>query len=93
MKISLEISLYPLDDNFLSIIQDIVARLNACQQVTCITNTMSTQVFGEFKDVMLLLEQTVHYSFDTYGKQVFVAKFLNSDVAPQAKEKTDPRIS
>lgn len=82
MKISLEISLYPLDDNFLSIIQDVVKRLNADSTVTCITNTMSTQIFGEFDCVMKLLKDTVKYSFETYGKQVFVAKFLNSDVAP-----------
>ena len=83
MKISLEISLYPLDDNFLSIIQDIVKRLNANTEVTCLTNTMSTQVFGEFDVVMKLLNETVRYSFETYGKQVFIAKFLNSDVNPE----------
>ncbi|TQV85571.1 YkoF family thiamine/hydroxymethylpyrimidine-binding protein [Aliikangiella coralliicola] len=82
MKISLELSLYPLDDNFLNIIKDIVERLNANESVTCITNSMSTQIFGEYDDVMTLLNQTVRYSFETYGKQVFVAKFLNSDVAP-----------
>lgn len=82
MKISLEISLYPLTDDFLSVIQDIVKRLNADDSVTCLTNTMSTQVFGEFDCVMKLLNDTVKYSFETYGKQVFVAKFLNSDVNP-----------
>lgn len=82
MKISLEISLYPLNNNFLIIIQDIVKRLNNDVNVTCVTNTMSTQVFGEFDDVMHLLNETVRYSFETYGKQVFVAKFLNSDVNP-----------
>jgi len=85
MKISLELSLYPLDDNFLSVIQDIVKRLNADDTVVCKTNTMSTQVFGEFDNVMRLLNDTVKYSFETYGKQVFVAKFLNSDVRPENK--------
>ena len=84
MKISLEISLYPLDDNFLTIIQDIVARLNKETRIKCYTNTMSTQVFGEFDDVMSLLKETVGYSFSNYGKQVFVAKFLNSDVEPRS---------
>lgn len=83
MKISLEISLYPLDDNFLTVIKDIVKRLNADDNVICVTNTMSTQVFGEFDKVMKLLNDTVKYSFETYGKQVFVAKFLNSDVRPE----------
>lgn len=82
MKISLELSLYPLDSDFLAMIKDIVEKLNAAETVSVITNTMSTQVFGEFDDVMRLLNDTVRYSFETYGKQVFVAKFLNSDVAP-----------
>jgi uncharacterized protein YqgV (UPF0045/DUF77 family) len=83
MKISLEISLYPLTEDFLTVIKDIVDRLNANEQVICITNTMSTQVFGEFDNVMSLLNDTVKYSFETYGEQVFVAKFLNSDVRPE----------
>ncbi len=82
MKISLEISLYPLESNFLPIIQDIVERLNEDKNVVCLTNTMSTQVFGDLDDVMNLLRNTIAYSFETYGKQVFVAKFLNSDVRP-----------
>jgi uncharacterized protein YqgV (UPF0045/DUF77 family) len=83
MNISLELSLYPLDDNFLPIIQDIVERLNLDSTVNCFTNTMSTQVFGEIDHVMTLLKNIIQYSFETYGKQVFVAKFLNSDVEPE----------
>jgi uncharacterized protein YqgV (UPF0045/DUF77 family) len=82
MKISLELSLYPLDDNFLVIIKDIVEKLNAVKKLDIYTNTMSTQVFGEYDEVMSLLNDIIKYSFQTYGKQVFVAKFLNSDVNP-----------
>ena len=82
MRISLEISLYPLDSDFLTIIQDIVQRLNADNRIECLTNTMSTQIFGEFDAVMAVLNESVKHSFSTYGKQVFVAKFLNSDVSP-----------
>ncbi len=82
MKISVELSLYPLDDEFLPIIQDIVARLMGDKRVEAIVNTMSTQLFGEFESVMAVVNETVEYSFKTYGKQVFVAKFLNSDVKP-----------
>ncbi len=82
MKISIELSLYPLDDQFLTIIQDIVKKLNAANGIDCITNTMSTQIFGEFEKVMALLTEIIRYSFETYGKQVFVAKFLNSDLKP-----------
>lgn len=82
MKISVELSLYPLDDQFLPIIQDIVERLMGDQRVEAIVNTMSTQLFGDFESVMAVVNEIVEYSFKTYGKQVFVAKFLNSDVKP-----------
>ncbi|AUD78740.1 hypothetical protein CW740_05535 [Kangiella profundi] len=82
MKISVELSLYPLDDQFLPIIQDIVERLMGDKRVEAIVNTMSTQLFGDFESVMAVVNETVEYSFKTYGKQVFVAKFLNSDVKP-----------
>ena len=83
MKISVELSLYPLADEFLPIIQDIVERLNRSTTVGCYTNTMSTQLFGEFDDVMKVVTEIIGYSFNTYGKQVFVAKYLNSDVEPE----------
>ena len=83
MNISIELSLYPLDDQFLSIIQDIVKRLNDDQRVECFTNTMSTQIFGEMDNAMSVLKEIVSYSFQQYGKQVFVAKILNSDVRPK----------
>lgn len=86
MKISLELSLYPLDDNFLEIIGDIVEKLNAAKEVDVYTNTMSTQVFGDYELIMSLLNKVVKYSFENYGKQVFVAKFLNSDVNPKNNE-------
>lgn len=82
MKISVELSLYPLDDKFLPIIQDIVERITSDKRVEAIVNTMSTQIFGDFESVMAVVNETVEYSFKTYGKQVFVAKFLNSDVKP-----------
>lgn len=83
MKISAELSLYPLADEFLPIIQDIVERLNHSSTVGCYTNTMSTQLFGEFEDVMKVVNEIIGYSFRAYGKQIFVVKYLNSDVEPE----------
>ncbi|GAA0207832.1 hypothetical protein GCM10009123_14170 [Kangiella japonica] len=83
MRISVELSLYPLDDKFLPIIQDIVERITGDKRVEAIVNTMSTQIFGDSESVMAVVYETVEYSFKTYGKQVFVAKFLNSDLKPE----------
>ncbi|MGB0495194.1 MAG: YkoF family thiamine/hydroxymethylpyrimidine-binding protein [Kangiellaceae bacterium] len=82
MKISAEISLYPLEPEYLIIIKDIVERLNKDPRVTCYTNTMSSQIFGDFDDVMDVVIETLKYSFNQYGRQVLVAKFLNGDFEP-----------
>ena len=82
MKISAEISLYPLDSEYLNIIKDTVERLNQDQRVSCYTNTMSSQIFGDFDDVMAVIKDTLEYSFNKYGKQVLVTKFLNSNLEP-----------
>ena len=82
MKISAELSLYPLDSNYLNIIKEIVEKLNQDPRVTCYTNTMSSQIFGEFDDVMAVIKDILAYSFNQYGKQVLVTKFLNGDVEP-----------
>ncbi|WP_018694302.1 hypothetical protein [Algicola sagamiensis] len=83
MKISVEISKYPLADEFIPAIKAFIERLNEHENVTIITNTMSTQIFGDIDIVMPLLHQEMKKSFETYGKQVFVCKFFNKDLTPK----------
>ena len=80
MKISVEVSLYPLSDDYLPVIQQVVKRLNAATNVKVKTNGMSTQLTGEFAAVMALLEQEIKTTFDQSEKAVFVAKFLNTEL-------------
>ena len=82
MNISAELSLYPLSEDYLAIIKDIVARLNTRDDLYCTTNSMSTQLFGSIDAVMSAIEDCLRYSFERYGKQVLVCKILNSDVRP-----------
>ena len=89
MKISAELSLYPLDSDYLEIIKDTVNRLNQNTRVTCYTNTMSSQIFGDFEDVMSVVKDTLEYSFNKYGKQIFITKFLNGDVEPINSSETN----
>lgn len=80
MKISVEVSLYPLSDQYLPQIQKVVEKLNACEQVRVHTNGMSTQITGEFDDVMQLIQTEIRQTFETSDKAVFVCKFLNSEL-------------
>ena len=79
MKISAEISYYPLHDEFVDPIRDFIHRLNGHSRLICRTNGMSTQVFGEYEDVMGALQSEIKKSFDL-PKSVFIIKLVNSDL-------------
>jgi len=79
MQISVEISMYPLRDEFIPAISDFIEVLNRSDAVEVKTNSMSTQLFGEFDQVMALLQTGIKYSFERYGKVVFATKFLHGD--------------
>jgi len=76
MEIGVEISLYPLQQQFIPPIQDFIDRLNADGRVRVVTNSMSTQVFGDYEAVMTLLVRELRRSFESSDKAVFVMKVL-----------------
>jgi len=78
MKIAVDISLYPLDAEFLPPIKDVIDRLNAHDNLEVWTNAMSTQVVGDFDDVMDALKQEIGATFDQIPKGVFVIKMFNN---------------
>ena len=52
MNIGVEISLYPLHDDYIPPIRGFIERLNSDGRFKVLTNDMSTQVFGRYEDVM-----------------------------------------
>lgn len=82
MQLSVEISKYPLNENYIPAIQGFIDRLNTHKSITVLTNTMSTQVFGDFDDVMNAISSEMKTSFEQDLKQVMVMKFINSDLKP-----------
>ena len=50
MNIGVEISLYPLRDEFIPPIRSFIDRLNADGRFKVLTNDMSTQVFGRYEE-------------------------------------------
>ncbi|SFC53969.1 hypothetical protein [Pseudoalteromonas denitrificans] len=83
MKLSVEISKYPLNQDYIPFIKDFIDRLNAHENLRVITNTMSTQVFGDYDLVMAVLNQEIKKSYEQFGKAIFVCKFINGDLAPE----------
>jgi uncharacterized protein YqgV (UPF0045/DUF77 family) len=78
MRVAVDISLYPLADEFLSPIKDVVERLNANSSVEVVTNAMSTQIRGEYDVVMAVLNQEIKKTFEQSPKAVFAIKILNN---------------
>lgn len=76
MDIGVEISLYPLQQKYLAAIKDFIARVNAQGALRVETNSMSTQIFGEYDAVMQTLLRELRASFEGSDKAVFVLKIL-----------------
>jgi uncharacterized protein YqgV (UPF0045/DUF77 family) len=83
MIISVELSLYPLMDDYLSVIRTFIKNLQKVENIEVIGNGMSTQLFGEFSAVMPAVSELLEESFSQYGKQILVAKFFNDDRRPK----------
>ena len=76
MRTAVEISLYPLDADYVPPIKDFIERLNAHAGLTVVTNAMSTQVAGEHALVFAALEQETRRTFEADRRAVFVIKIL-----------------
>jgi uncharacterized protein YqgV (UPF0045/DUF77 family) len=80
MRITVEISLYPLQEQYLSKIEAFIAELRRAPGLEIVVNQMSTQLRGELGDVMAALEAAIRQSFGDAIPEVLVAKFLNADL-------------
>lgn len=81
MTVSVEMSYYPLSDSYIPKIKAFIDRLNEYNELTVMTNTMSTRVFGEYRVVMGILTDEIEKSFEN-PHSVFVMKIINADLKP-----------
>lgn len=80
MNISVELSYYPLTPEFVTPILDFIHRLRSHASIKSVTNGMSTQVFGEYDEVMEVLTNEIKQSFEL-PHSVFVMKIVNADLS------------
>ena len=85
MKLSVELSFYPLKDNYKESILAFIDLLKQEPNIEVISNRISTQIFGEYDEVMAVLSRMMRDSFERYGAAVFVAKFINNDRRPKVE--------
>jgi uncharacterized protein YqgV (UPF0045/DUF77 family) len=80
MHTAIEISLYPLDANYIPSIKAFIERLNAYPELNVVTNAMSTQLSGEHRRLFEIVAKETEATFGERGRKVFVMKVLGGTV-------------
>jgi uncharacterized protein YqgV (UPF0045/DUF77 family) len=80
MKASVDISLYPLADEYIPAIKEFIDQVQKYPEIAVIRNDLSTQLYGDFEQIMNLLKIEVRLSWEKYGKSIFVIKLLRDDL-------------
>ena len=79
MVITAELSLYPLNENFVPPIKFYIEALNRVPGLEVRTNALSTELYGEYDVVMDAVQQATKTAFEKTGSMVLMAKYLNKD--------------
>ena len=80
MRITAEISYYPLHESFAADIRRFIAELREQAGLEVVTNRTSTQVRGEFEAVTDALARCMRPSLAEAGTRVFIVKYINADL-------------
>jgi len=78
MKISVELTLTPLQDDFEPAIINFIKSLRN-SGLTVLENPLSTQIYGDYDQVMALLNTEIKNAFNLIDKGVLFMKFVKSD--------------
>ena len=76
MHVAVELSLYPLTGEFIPPILDFIERIKSRPGLSVITNSMSTQVSGEYEAVFEALRAEIRTSLSERHRAVLVMKVL-----------------
>ena len=86
MKLTAELSVSPLREDYKVAVLGFIDELLKDQQVVAVTNSMSTQVSGEDEAVFKAIQTALKASYERFGRQVLVAKFIPehfADIGPE----------
>jgi uncharacterized protein YqgV (UPF0045/DUF77 family) len=79
MKLVAEISMYPLNEQYIEPIQTFIDRLNGYAYLQVVTSATNTVVSGDYLATMEVLAKEMQRSHEEVGQAIFVCKFLNGD--------------
>ena len=78
MKISVELTLMPLQDNFEAPISKFIKKLRE-SKFTVLENPMSTQIYGDYDELMPYLTKEIKASLHQQENAVLNLKIVTSD--------------
>ena len=78
MKVSIELTLLPLQNDFEDHIITFIKRLRA-SKFTVLENPLSTQVYGDYDEIMPFLTHEIKRSFENQNNVVVNLKMVKSD--------------
>ncbi len=79
--VSIEISMYPLTEKYIPVIDGFLTNLHRAKGLKVVTNSMSTQVFGKMEIVFPAIQKEIEKVYLDHGQCPFVIKVLNGDVS------------
>ncbi len=79
MEISVDISMYPLQKDYEAPILAFISQLEKEESVEVVRNELSTQIHGDYKTIMALLEQEMFSVFTEIPDSIFVLKFVGNN--------------
>lgn len=85
MKISVELTLSPLQDDFEPPIKNFIAKLRD-SGLEIKENPLSTQVYGEYDEVMSLLNSEIKNAFEAIDRGLIYIKIVKSDRSDYAAD-------
>jgi uncharacterized protein YqgV (UPF0045/DUF77 family) len=78
MKLTVDISLYPLSEDFIPFIKEFILRLKSYENLTIATNNLSTQISGDYDEVIKIISTEMKATLEEQ-RSVLVMKFLLGD--------------
>lgn len=76
MKLTAELSLYPLQEDYIPAIDAFIASVRTRPGLEIVVTATSTQICGDYQAVFAAVSEALAASTGEFGKQVLVAKFI-----------------
>jgi uncharacterized protein YqgV (UPF0045/DUF77 family) len=81
VKLTAELSLYPLQEDYIDIIKTFIENARRHSDITVVSNAMSTQLCGDYDRVLALIGDELRASYEAHGRQVLVCKLIPGELA------------